>query len=1014
MRVLRCVLFAAWTTVVAAPIFAQLPAAQLHALSPAGGRQGTIVDVKLAAGVDIEGADRLVFSHPHITAVQKSRPAGLFEKGQQPIPNEFTVAIHPDVPPGVYEARFAGRFGVSNPRAFVVGSLPEQSEPADNHTVDKAAAIPLNTIINGTADATANDFFKIALKKDEQVIIDVWAERIDSRMDATLAIYDATGRELATDRDTNRRDPLLAFTAPADGEYVIKLFDFLYRGGNDHFYRLLVSTGPYVDFVFPPVAVPGTKASFTLYGSHLPGGEKVAGLTSRGRPLEKLTVEIEAPTGSATEELAISSLARAQDVNLDGFEYRLTTPTGSSNPLLIGFTSAAVVAEQEPNNDPDKPQAVTAPCTYVGQFTPRGDYDWISFDAKKGEAYWIEAISQRLGLPTDPYLLIQRVTRNDKGEVQATDVQELDDTAKGIGIATFKPDSDDPAYRFTAPEDGTYRILIRDLYAGSRGDPRLVYALAIRKAAPDYRLVAVPAYHANLTAPAESQPGNPLLRRGGTEMINVVALRRDGFDGEIPLAVEGLPAGVTVSKSLIPAGQNTTTLVLRASDEQAAWTGAIHVVGKAQIEGKEVPRVARPASTQWSVAATQSPDSRVARDLWLSVIDRDTAPVLVELGEDKTWEMSRAGKLEIPVKVTRRGDMKQPVTLTAIALPANVKAAPITIAPEASDGKLVLEIADKARPGLYDLRLQVGASVPYRRDPQSAEAAATMQKEIDRLAGEITAASQAAEQARQAAEKSATDSAAAAKQTIELAQAESQKLVAATDAMKAAQAKLAQAREAADKDSTNQDLVQAKDTAEKAAGEAQTQLQAVTATNDAAQKAAAEATAKSQAAAAEKSARDKAAADAAAKAKSAADAKTAADKRAADLAKAAEPKNVNIFETSTSTQVKITDGPLSLAVTPLAAAVKPGTTTEVPVTLGRLYAFAEPIEVELIVPETAKGLSAAKLAIPGDQAASKFALVAAADAAPGKHALTARTKFKFGGADFQVDAPLAVEIETAK
>ena len=98
-------------------------------------------------------------------------------------------------------------------------------------------------------------------------------------MDATLAIHDAAGRELATDRDTNRRDPLLAFTAPADGEYTIKLFDFLYRGGNDYFYRLLVSTAPYIDFVFPPVAVPGTKGSFTLYGSHLPGGTKVEGLS---------------------------------------------------------------------------------------------------------------------------------------------------------------------------------------------------------------------------------------------------------------------------------------------------------------------------------------------------------------------------------------------------------------------------------------------------------------------------------------------------------------------------------------------------------------------------------------------------------------------------------------------------------------------------------------------------------------------------------------------------------------
>ncbi len=297
---------------------------------------------------------------------------------------------------------------------------------------------------------------------------------------------------------------------------------------------------------------------------------------------------------------------------------------------------------------------------------------------------------------------------------------------------------------------------------------------------------------------------------------------------------------------------------------------------------------------------------------------------------------------------------------------------------------------------------------------KSAEAAAVIQKEIDRLAGEIAAASQAAEQAHVAADKAATDTGAAAKQATELAQAETQKVAAATEAVKAATAKAAQAQEAFAKDSTNQDLVQAKEAADKAVSEAQTQLQAATAAGDAAQKTAADTTSKSQAATAEKAARDKVAADAAAKAKVAADAKAAADKRATDLAKAAEPKNVNIFETSTSTLLRITNSPLSLTVAAPAAAIKPGTTAEVPVTLGRLYGFAEPIEVELIVPEAIKGLSAAKLAIPGDQAAGKLALAAAVDATPGKHALLARTKFKFGGADFQVDAPVALEIEAAK
>ena len=690
---------------------AQLPAPQLHALFPAGGRQGTIVEVRLAAGTDVDGANRLVFSHPHITAVQKTRPPGALEKGPQAVPAEFTVAIHPDVPAGIYEARCVGRFGISNPRAFAVGNLPEQREPSDNRTAEKAAAIPLGSIVNGTADATANDYFKIALKKDQRVILDCWAERLDSRMDATLAIYDTGGRELAHDRDTNRRDPLLAFTAPADGDYIVKLYDFLYRGGSDYFYRLLVSTGPYIDFVFPPVALPGAKAGFTLFGSNLPGGAKVEGLTSRGRTLEQLTVEIEAPAGEATTELAVNSLLRPQDATLDGFEYRLATPAGESNPVLIGYVPAPVVSEQEPNDDPAKPQLVAVPCTFVGRFSPRGDYDWISFEAKKGDTYWIDTISQRLGLSTDPYVLIQRVTRNDKGEQQATDVQEVDDAGKGQGIPSFRPESDDPAYRFVAPEDGTYRILVRDLYGGSRGDPRLVYALEIRSAAPDFRLAAVPARHVNVTAPSDSAPGNPLLLRGGTEMVNVIALRRDDFAGAIDITVEGLPAGVTADKAIIPAGQNTTTVVLRAAEDAPAWAGTIRVLGKAKIADKDIVRVARAAAVEWPSPINQPPESRLARDLWLAVLDLDTAPFLADLGEGKAWEMSRAGKLEIPIKVVRRGDMKQPVTLTPIGLPPNVKAAVVTIAPEASEGKLALEISDKAQPGAYNFRLQAQATV---------------------------------------------------------------------------------------------------------------------------------------------------------------------------------------------------------------------------------------------------------------------------------------------------------------
>jgi len=988
---------------------AQLPAAQLHALFPAGGRVGQIVEVQLTAGADTDGASRLVFSHPHITAVQTARVPTAFETGAQPVPNQFTVAIHPDVPPGIYEARCAGRFGVSNPRPFVVGSQPEQKETADNHSADKACVVQPDSIVNGTADANASDFFKLSMKKDQKIVLDCWSERIGTRMDATLAVYDAAGKELAADRDTNRHDPLLVFTAPADGDYIIKLFDFLYRGGAEYAYRLSVSTGPYLDSIFPPVALAGTKATYTLYGSNLPGGTPAPGMIARGRPLEQLTVEIEAPGGDAATQLAVGALVRSGDSTLDGFEYRLATPTGASNPLLIGYASAPVVVEQEPNDDPLKPQSIVAPCTLVGRFTPRGDYDYVTFDAKKGDAYWIEAISQRLGLATDPYLLIERVTKNEKGEPGAVDVQELDDATANAGGLSFKTSTDDPAYHFVAPEDGTYRILIRDLYAGSRGDPRLSYALEIRKAAPDFRLVAVPVYHSNNKT--LSAPHNPILRRGGAEMIDLVALRRDGFSGEIELAVEGLPAGVTASKAIIPADQNQTTIVLRATEDAPAWAGSLTVTGKSQIAGQPVARTARSASVQFLSTDGQPAISCLTQDLWLSVLDVETLPFIVELGEEQAWEMSRPGKLEIPIKIIRRGDFKGPVTLAPHGLPPKVKGTVALATPEASEGKLVLEIEDKAPLGTFNPRLQAATAVPYRRDPQSADAAAVRKATVEKLAADLTAAAAAAEAARVAADKQVADAAAAIQAATATLAAETQKAVAATTAAQQAVEKMTVARAAAEKDPASEALASAKAAAEKEMTDAAAAAQAATAAQQTADGQMADAAAKSKSAAEGKATSDRAAAEAAARAKAAAEAKAAADKLAADLAKASESKNINVFETSTATIVKITAAPLTLAVTAPPAAVKAGSPTELPVIIARLYGMVEPIEVELVVPEGAKGIAAAKLDIPADKAEGKFAVTIAPETAPGTHSLIARAKFKFNGASFQVDQPAQIVVE---
>ena len=54
---------------------------------------------------------------------------------------------------------------------------------------------------------------------------------------------------------------VIDFTAPGDGEFAVKVHDFLYAGSPEHFYRLALSAAPRIDFVLPPAGVPGATGA---------------------------------------------------------------------------------------------------------------------------------------------------------------------------------------------------------------------------------------------------------------------------------------------------------------------------------------------------------------------------------------------------------------------------------------------------------------------------------------------------------------------------------------------------------------------------------------------------------------------------------------------------------------------------------------------------------------------------------------------------------------------------------
>jgi hypothetical protein len=394
-------------------------------------------------------------------------------------------------------------------------------------------------------------------------------------------LYAPDGRLLQYTRNRIGRDPLIDLTAPADGDYVLKIYDFLYQGSNDYFYRLSVGRTPHVEFVLPPSGLPGTTGEYTLYGHLLPGGTPSA-YEIDGVKLDALKVSVAMPQEPPSEQGAVN--VPAVSSGLEGVTYRVDGPDGPSNPVVIHAARAALAPEVEPNNEAAQSQAVTVPVEIYGQFQERRDIDYYTFNAAANAVFWIEVFGQRNGSNADPYLIVEQVTKAADGKETVKQLAALDDNAASLKLFAFDTFTSDPSYRFVAPAEGTYRVSVRDRYFESRGDARLSYRLAIRPEVPDYRLYTVASLPKAADQANNPEPWDLLLRKGQSSAIEVLCDRRDGFALPIEVKVEGLPAGVTASPAILHPGQTSTLIWLNSTDQAAPWVGSIKVVGSAVEE----------------------------------------------------------------------------------------------------------------------------------------------------------------------------------------------------------------------------------------------------------------------------------------------------------------------------------------------------------------------------------------------------------------------------------------------
>jgi hypothetical protein len=481
---------------------------------------------------------------------------------------------------GRRELRVLGPQGLSNPLVFCVGQLPEFTEKETVDVVPAPAGQPVNqtqihqplTDMPITLPATVNgrikprlgnpvqqnravtpftpgdsDRYRFTAKRGQELVIEVaarqlvpyLADAVPGWFKAVLTLYDGDGREVAYDDDyLFHPDPVIHYTVPKDGEYAVEIRDSIYRGREDFVYRMSIGELPFITSIFPMGGSARAKTKVELTGWNLPE--------------HKLTVD---GKGKETGIYPVSTHAAALQSNILPFQVETLPETN----------------QKEGNDSPANAQRVKLPIIVNGRVSKPGRWSVYRFEGRAGQAIVAEVYARRIESPLDSVL---RLTDSAGRQLAFND--DFDD--KGEGLETHHADS---RILTTLPANGSYYLYLGDMQG--KGGPDYMYRLRIGAPRLDFDLRVTPS--------AINVAG------GVTLPVAVYALRKDGFAGEIHLALKGAPAGFVLSGATIPAGQDEVRMTLTAPPQarQQKEPLSLHLEGVASIDGHQVTRQAVPA-----------------------------------------------------------------------------------------------------------------------------------------------------------------------------------------------------------------------------------------------------------------------------------------------------------------------------------------------------------------------------------------------------------------------------------
>ena len=476
------------------------------------------------------------------------------------------VTVDAGAAPGKRELRLRTATELTNPVVFQIGTLPEvrELEPNDREAypplpnmpklVSLPSDKPLETpvLLNGQIMPGDVDRFRFRARQGQRLVIETHArslipylaDAVPGWFQATVALYDAMGREVAFADDYNfNPDPVLFYQIPRSGDYELEIRDSIYRGREDFVYRVAVGEQPYITQAFPLGGKEGVNTVAAVVGWNLPESRL---------PLD---------TKPGGESIRQTTYHKGQKC---------------SNPVPYAVDTLPECNEAESNDTTQSSQRVDLPKIINGRMDKPGDVDVFAFRARAGEKIAVEVYGRRLNSPLDSLL---RLTDASGNVLEFNDDYMLKEEhlhTNMMGLVTHHADS---YLMAEVPDAGTYYVHLTD--SQRHGGDAYGYRLRIAAAQGNFALRVAPSSISS--------------RAGGVVPISVHALRKDGYDGEIEVILKNAPAGFKLDGGRIPAGRDSVRMTLTVPAKAAAGPVAVQLEGRIRVSGKVISHEAIPA-----------------------------------------------------------------------------------------------------------------------------------------------------------------------------------------------------------------------------------------------------------------------------------------------------------------------------------------------------------------------------------------------------------------------------------